>query len=421
MAAPSSCLSPRRPARHSFPLRNGRATLYRDEQSFADGTHCMSTVQDHQTAYQFRDYPSAVATEHFRFIDLFAGIGGFRIAMEAAGGECVFTSEIDRWAHETYRANFRTDHLVRGDIRQVHENDIPDFDVLVAGFPCQPFSIAGVSKKRALGQPEGFACDTQGTLFFDIARILDAHRPRAFLLENVRNLVSHDRGRTFSVILQTLQDELGYHVQTRIIDAAHWLPQHRERIFVVGFREETLFDFDDLRLPLDRPHVGRVLHPEDGTEFAESPYTTGSKARVSKRYTLSTHLWAYLREYAARHRARGNGFGYGMVEAGDTTRTLSARYYKDGSEILVNRGGRKSPRRLTPRECSRLMGFDGFTESSFQIPVSDTQAYKQFGNAVAAPVATAVAEHMAPHIHSHVAATMPRSLEDPRPAAAWMS
>ena len=240
-------------------------------------------------------------------------------------------------------------------------------------------------------------------------------------MENVRNLVSHDRGRTFSVILQTLEDELGYHVQKRIIDAAHWLPQHRERIFVVGFREETLFDFDELRVPSDRPHVGRILHPEDGTEDPEGLYTIGLKASVSKRYTLSTHLWDYLREYAARHRARGNGFGYGLVDTDDVTRTLSARYYKDGSEILVNRGSRKNPRRLTPRECSRLMGFDGFTESSFQIPVSDTQAYKQFGNAVAVPVATAVAEHMAPHIHSHVFSVKSQSLEDSEPMPAWTS
>lgn len=381
----------------------------------------MSSIEDHQTGYQFRNYPAEVNTPQFRFIDLFAGIGGFRIAMEAAGGECVFTCEIDRWCQETYRANFPTNHPLRGDIRELHESDIPDFDVLVAGFPCQPFSIAGVSKKRALGQPEGFACDTQGTLFFDIARILDAQRPRAFLLENVRNLLSHDHGRTFAVIHQTLEKELGYHVQWRVLDAAHWLPQHRERIFVVGFREPNLFDFDGLQVPTDRPSMGCILHSEDGTEQPEAPFTTGPMASVPKRYRLSTHLWGYLREYAARHRARGNGFGFGMVGTDDVARTLSARYYKDGSEILVNRGGRKNPRRLTPRECSRLMGFDGFTESSFQIPVSDTQAYKQFGNAVAVPVATAVAEHMAPHIHSHVAANIPRSLEDPRPAAAWMS
>ncbi len=351
-------------------------------------------LNDHQTAYRFDRYPAPMTDTTFRFIDLFAGIGGFRIAMEAAGGECVFTSEIDRWCRETYTANFDTNHPVRGDIREVHEDDIPDFEVLVAGFPCQPFSIAGVSKKRALGQPEGFACDTQGTLFFDIARILAARRPRAFLLENVRNLVSHDGGRTFAVIHETLERELGYEVHWRILNAKHWLPQHRERIFVVGFREPTAFDFNDLLVPdLPGPTIGSILHPEDGSEQGGEPYVNGPRGKVDQKYILTKHLWDYLRAYARRHKARGNGFGFGLVGPDDVSRTLSARYYKDGSEILVKRGlrGQARPRRLTPRECARLMGFDEPLGSKFQIRVSDAQAYRQFGNAVAVPVATAVA------------------------------
>lgn len=359
-------------------------------------------LNDHQTAYRFDRYPAPMTDTTFRFIDLFAGIGGFRIAMEAAGGECVFTSEIDRWCRETYTANFDTNHPVRGDIREVHEDDIPDFDVLVAGFPCQPFSIAGVSKKRALGQPEGFACDTQGTLFFDIARILDARRPRAFLLENVRNLVSHDGGRTFEVIRDTLERELGYKFHPRILNAKHWLPQHRERIFIVGFREPTAFDFNDLSVPdLPGPTVGSILHPEDGSERGGEPYVGGPNGKVDQKYVLTKHLWDYLRAYARRHKARGNGFGYGLVGPDDVSRTLSARYYKDGSEILVKRGvrGRAHPRRLTPRECARLMGFDRPAQNTFAIPVSDTQAYRQFGNAVAVPVATAVAHLISQHLH----------------------
>ena len=366
--------------------------------------HNMSSshkLNDHQTAYRFDRYPAPMTDTTFRFIDLFAGIGGFRIAMEAAGGKCVFTSEIDRWCRETYTANFDTNHPLRGDIREVHEDDIPDFDVLVAGFPCQPFSIAGVSKKRALGQPEGFACDTQGTLFFDIARILAARRPRAFLLENVRNLVSHDGGRTFAVIHETLERELGYEVHWRILNAKHWLPQHRERIFIVGFREPTTFDLHALPVPdLPGPTMRSIFHPEDGSEHDGEPYVEGTQGKVSPKYILSEHLWTYLKAYARRHKARGNGFGYGLVGPDDVSRTLSARYYKDGSEILVKRGktGRGRPRRLTPRECARLMGFDKPGQCNFAIPVSDAQAYRQFGNAVAVPVATAVADLLRAHL-----------------------
>lgn len=333
----------------------------------------------------------------FRFIDLFAGIGGLRRGFEALGGRCVFTSEWDKYSQLTYRANYDCDHEIAGDITKINAADIPEHDVLLAGFPCQPFSIAGVSKKNALGRLHGFACEAQGTLFFDVARIIEHHKPKAFLLENVKNLVNHDRGRTFDVIRRTLREELGYHIHTKVIDARSWVPQHRERIFIVGFKEDNDFSFDDFVVPspLNGPRLSTVLHPEDGTEAPEKPFTTGNIGRVSEKYTLTTHLWQYLQDYAAKHKAAGNGFGFGLVGPEDVSRTLSARYYKDGSEILVRReeGG---PRRLTPRECARLMGFDKPGESEFLIPVSDTQAYRQFGNSVAVPVVMAVARHMAP-------------------------
>lgn len=331
----------------------------------------------------------------FTFIDLFAGIGGLRKAMESAGGRCVFTSEWDAFAQKTYHANFPDNRPIAGDIREVDAAAIPEHDVLVAGFPCQPFSIAGVSKKNALGRLHGFQDETQGTLFFDVLRVLMHHRPAAFLLENVKNLKSHDKGRTFEVIRRKLTEELGYTLHTRIIDAANFVPQHRERIVMVGFRENTGFSHDDLVLP---GRAGRgmreVLHPENGSESPESHFTVGPDAKVSDKYTLTDKLWQYLQGYAAKHKAAGNGFGFGLVDGDSISRTLSARYYKDGSEILVSRGTGNNPRRLTPRECARLMGYD----DSFRIPVSDTQAYKQFGNSVAVPVFAEVARLMRPHI-----------------------
>ena len=245
-----------------------------------------------------------------------------------------------------------------------------------------------MSKKNALGRKHGFLDEAQGTLFFDVARILKAHRPRAFLLENVKNLKSHDKGRTFEVIRKILEKDLGYELHVRVLNARHFLPQNRERIVLVGFREKSGFDWADLKLPVEgEARMRSVLHPENGSEIAESHYTEGELATVSAKYTLSNHLWKYLRDYSAKHRAAGNGFGYGLVGPDDTCRTLSARYYKDGSEILVQQKGRKNPRRLTPRECARLMGFP----DTFRIPVSDTQAYKQFGNSVAVPVFSEVA------------------------------
>lgn len=341
---------------------------------------------------------SANGQKKFTFIDLFAGIGGMRKGFESIGGKCVYTSEWNKYCRQTYSANFTTDHDISGDITKIDEEEIPEHDVLLAGFPCQPFSIAGVSKKNSLGHDHGFKDKTQGTLFFDIVRILEHHKPSAFLLENVKNLVSHDKGKTFMVIKETLK-ELGYYFDYRIIDAKSFLPQHRERIFIAGFRSDMDFDFSDLNIPDtdSGPLLKTILHPEDGTEQEEPPYTYGELARVNEKYTLSDKLWTYLQEYAEKHRKKGNGFGYGLVGPNDTSRTLSARYYKDGSEVLIRQKG-KNPRRLTPRECSRLMGFDRPGEAGFEIPVSDTQAYRQFGNAVAVAVVEKIAHFMKPFI-----------------------
>jgi DNA (cytosine-5)-methyltransferase 1 len=322
----------------------------------------------------------------FTFIDLFAGIGGLRIPFQENGGKCVFTSEWDRFSQQTYAANFQDDpfeHPLHGDIRPfAREPDlVPEHDLLLAGFPCQPFSIAGVSKKNALGRPHGFLCDTQGTLFYDLAKIIEHRRPAAFLLENVKNLEGHDGGQTFATIMHVLCGELGYNVQYRVISSHPWVPQRRERIFIVGFREPTSFNFDELEIPKDRqPVLGDILEED-----------------VDPKYTLTEHLWKYLRDYKAKHQSAGNGFGYSVFGPGDVTRTLSARYYKDGSEILVDQRG-TCPRRLTPRECSRLMGFDEPQGSDFKIMVSDTQAYRQFGNAVVVPVVRAVAKLIEPHL-----------------------
>ncbi len=323
----------------------------------------------------------------FRFIDLFAGIGGLRVGFENIGGKCVFTSEWDKYAADTYRRNFPEDpeHVFAGDIREYTESDealsrIPAHDVLLAGFPCQPFSIAGVSKKNALGRPHGFMDATQGTLFFDVAQIIQHHKPRAFLLENVKNLKSHDGGNTFSTIMKVLQEELGYKVETRIISAKPWVPQGRERIFIVGFRDRNAgFSFDDVIVPTGpEPTLGSILLP-----------------KVDEKYTLTPKLWDYLQGYKKKHEAKGNGFGFGLFGPDDVARTLSARYYKDGSEILIDQGEGKRPRRLTPQECARLMGFERGNRV-WDIKVSDTQAYKQFGNAVVVPVVEAVAEAMSP-------------------------
>jgi DNA (cytosine-5)-methyltransferase 1 len=307
------------------------------------------------------------AEKKLRFIDLFCGIGGFRIAFDNAGCECVFSSDWNEKAQITYEANFK--ERPHGDIYSVPDNAIPRHNILCAGFPCQPFSIAGVSKKLSLGKKHGFEDKEQGNLFFRLAELIDHHRPDAFVLENVKHLVRHDKGRTFSIIWETLTEHLKYHVYKKVIDAQNVVPQHRERIFLVGFREKRSFEFPEF--PTEGPKLESILNAE-----------------VPDKYTLSDHLWKYLQDYAAKHKAAGNGFGFGLFTGKDVARTLSARYYKDGSEILISQGSRKNPRRLTPPECARLMGYP----KDFQIPVSDTQAYKQFGNSVVVPVVERIAK-----------------------------
>jgi DNA (cytosine-5)-methyltransferase 1 len=331
------------------------------------------------------------------FIDLFAGIGGIRMGFEESGGECVFTSEWNKYSVETYKANYPCDerHPIVGDITKVDAADVPAHDVLLAGFPCQPFSLAGVSKKNSLGRAHGFLDETQGTLFFDVARMIKHHAPKAFVLENVKNLKSHDKGRTFEVIMGVLQKELGYKVDFRIIDGKHFVPQHRERIVIVGFRDGGDFALSDIVLPKPSKVLRDIMHPQDGTE-APTPYTEGDNGTILAKYTITDNLWAYLQAYKAKHAAAGNGFGFGLVGPGDTTRTLSARYHKDGSEILVDQGAGRNPRRLTPRECARLMGYP----ETFAIPVSDTQSYRQFGNSVIVPVFKEVASYVAKRLES---------------------
>lgn len=325
---------------------------------------------------------------NFRFIDLFAGVGGIRIPFEEIGGRCVFTAEWDRFSRQTYQANFpepaHSDHVFAEDVRPWanQPETIPEHDVLLAGFPCQPFSIAGVSKKNALGRPHGFLCDTQGTLFYDLAKIIDHHRPPAFLLENVKNLERHDGGKTFATIMHVLEKELGYKVSYRVISSKPWVPQKRERIFIVGFKDHSIdFDFDKLAVPEgDGPKLGTILDKN-----------------VDPKYTLTENMWTYLQGYKEKHRSAGNGFGFSLFGPNDVARTLSARYYKDGSEILIAQKGNR-PRRLTPRECARLMGFEKPGKTDWKIPVSDTQAYRQMGNAVVVPVVKAVAQLMQPKI-----------------------
>ncbi len=319
----------------------------------------------------------------FTFIDLFAGIGGIRLAYQNLGGKCVFTSEWDNYSKKTYEANFG--EVPFGDITKISEKNIPDHDILLGGFPCQPFSIAGVSKKNALGRAHGFLDETQGTLFFDIARIIAYKKPKAFMLENVKNLVSHDKGKTFKVITKTLK-ELGYSIHYRIVDGKHFVPQHRERILIVGFREAIFqgkekFNFPELPEPIFK--IKDIL-----------------ESIPEKKYTLTDHLWEYLQEYAKKHKAKGNGFGFGLTDLNGISRTLSARYYKDGAEILIPQKNR-NPRRLTPRECARLQGYP----DNFLIPVSDTQAYRQFGNSVVMPLMQAVGENI---IHEIIKINEPR-------------
>lgn len=313
----------------------------------------------------------------FTFIDLFAGIGGFRLAMQAQGGRCVFSSEWNEYSRKTYYANYGD--VPFGDItKESTKQLIPrEFDVLCAGFPCQPFSIAGVSKKKSLGRETGFKDKTQGTLFFDVADIISRHRPKAFFLENVKNLCSHDKGKTFRVIRETLE-ELDYSIHFQVMDGQAFVPQHRERILIVGFDKQRFHGKEHFEFPslegLPQRHIREILDEQ-----------------VDPKYTLSNKLWDYLQNYAIRQQAKGNGFGFGLVSLDGIARTLSARYYKDGSEILIPQGDGVNPRKLTPKECSRLMGYP---ENFIINRVSDVQAYRQCGNSVVVPLITAVAEQL---------------------------
>ncbi|HVM73474.1 MAG TPA: DNA (cytosine-5-)-methyltransferase [Candidatus Paceibacterota bacterium] len=333
-----------------------------------------------------RLFPKPNVPTIFTFIDLFAGIGGFRIALERLGGECVYTSEWDKYSQKTYKAWFGD--MPAGDIRKIKPADIPNHDVLAAGFPCQPFSLAGVSKKKSLGLEHGFKDKNQGNLFFYLATIIEVKKPSVLFLENVKNLQSHDGGKTWMVIMNTLK-ELGYVVFTRVYDAAHWVPQHRERVFIIAFNKKVFGENPDFKFPEPPPLKAKL---KDILE--KNPHT---------KYTLTDHLWQYLQNYAHRHREKGNGFGFGIAEPNGITRTLSARYYKDGSEILIEQKA-KSPRRLTPQECSRLMGFP----KECKVVVSDTQAYRQFGNAVVVPAVEATAKTMVRCLLSKKAAEAPR-------------
>lgn len=339
-------------------------------------TESKKTVQDTITealVLMFKDKYKNNKQYKFSFIDLFAGIGGMRIAFERQGGQCRFSSEWDRYCQKSYFDNFGV--IPNGDIRQVAEKDIPDHDILIAGFPCQPFSIAGVSKKNSMGRATGFLDKTQGTLFFDVVRIINEKRPKAFLLENVKNLKSHDKGNTWKVIMAALE-ELNYEVFSMVLDGQNFVPQHRERVFIVGF---------------DRNRYGHTIEFEFNLNIPDKKMMLKAilEETVDDKYTLSDRLWQYLQDYAAKHKAKGNGFGYGMPDLDGITRTLSARYYKDGSEILIKQN-EKNPRRLTPRECARLQGYP----DEYQITVSDTQAYKQFGNSVVVPLVTAIAQQI---------------------------
>lgn len=318
--------------------------------------------------------------KNIKFIDLFAGIGGTRLGYERAGARCVFTSEWDRFAQVTYKANYNDD--VHGDINKVSTSEIPDFDILLAGFPCQPFSIAGVSKKASMGRKHGFEDEKQGNLFFEIARILEEKNPKAFMLENVKNITSHDKGNTFATIRRII-DELGYTFDYKIIDAQLLVPQHRERTYMVGFRKDVVGSNFVFKFPVIKnmePKLSDILDK-----------------KVDPKYTLTDNLWRYLQQYALKHKEKGNGFGFGLPKLDGVSRTLSARYHKDGSEILISQKG-KNPRRLTPRECARLMGF----AETFIIPVSDTQAYRQFGNSIVVPVVERIAKEVVKVIKNYV-------------------
>jgi len=318
----------------------------------------------------------------FTFIDLFAGIGGFRIAFQNAGGRCNFTSEWDKYSQLTYQKNFG--ELPYGDICDIDKRSIPDHDILCAGFPCQPFSLAGVSKKNSMGKKHGFEDETQGTLFFEIKETLKEKRPRAFILENVKNLLSHDKGKTFQIIRNELENNLGYVINWRVVDGVNWVPQHRERVFIVGY-DPNQVDIckDDIYIP-DKPKKG----------YRCPKLSSIIKENVND-YTLGPGTWRTLERHKKHHAAKGNGFGYGIhtlpIKDNAYTRTISARYSKDGAEILIAQKNQR-PRRLSIEEAMQLQGYD---PKKFTFPVSNTQAYKQIGNSVVVPAVSSIAQEIA--------------------------
>ena len=333
--------------------------------------------------FDFSNVPYPPPKSHeFTFIDLFAGIGGFRQAFQKVGGRCVFTSEWDEHAKRTYAANYG--EVPYGDIGRIDKNQIPDHDVLCAGFPCQPFSLAGVSKKNSLGRKHGFDDETQGTLFFEIKEILRIKKPRAFFLENVKNLLAHDKGKTFEVIRYWLEDVLNYEVKWQIVDGAKWVPQHRERIFIVGY--------DPYQMSVTKDDI--VIPDKPGRGYRYPQLNKIVRPKVDDKFTLGPGTWDTLERHRANHAAKGNGFGYGLhqtpIKKGEVTRTISARYHKDGAEILIEQKGQR-PRRLTPNEAMQLQGYD---PKKFLFPVSNTQAYRQIGNSVVVPAISACAKEM---------------------------
>lgn len=313
----------------------------------------------------------------YTFIDLFAGVGGFRIAFDRAGAKCVFTSEFDRHAARTYEANHGD--KPHGDITKITNEEIPPHDILVGGFPCQAFSMAGIGTRNALGRPfHGFEDKTRGTLFFEIARILKHHRPKAFVLENVKNLLHHDGGRTFGTIWATLTQELGYTVEYKVYDAARVVPQRRRRVFIVGFREPIRFEWPII--PDLKPKLRDILEEDPPAKC-----------------TLRDSMWTWLQRHKAKHHARGNkGLGFKMANLDGIASTLSARYGFDGAEILIPQEG-KNPRMLSVLEAARLMGFP----EDFKFPCHHFQSYKQMGNSVVVPVVEPIAKAVVAALDRH--------------------